>query len=620
MSRLYTRNNRGRQSMLGSVPKFPNLKQRPVDTPRPPNTNTNKNKNTRKYGATNKTAPKRKRTVSTSSESSLTDLGTETGDEASDEESEEEDADEEDDLPAVSAPSRSRILNGTGRKFPYFDRDDVSVAPSVDSMFGDYENYYDEDDDPTLSPEENRKRFENQIFADSDEEIDAYQAVDEISDSDDGLDEGRIAEQELLAMLSEEANSDADLLLNQIDGLSAYGFGDDSDANSIQRYPSSQSEGGIDAGVERHVHFAVDSDPSLFLRMSESPTITRALLPSALPEPSSSIHMAVQRSLGLVDDLDDSDLTDDCLPEEAHSNIPHAAEPENERSPPAATPSKKSAKKAPQRRGPPRGIFIDDGNKTSGILDPSGKIILMTNPHLLGEEFARRYGASQTSSPDVGFAELIDDSDVGDLDSGAGVFGAPGADIMLASLNSAINDPSNPGQAIGPLEAFYPSSSFVFGAYAIDPDDLEENFQPDEDMGEDVINLHDVIKFDDETDDSDAPTSPIFMPPTRELSGFGNTDNSFASFNNNNITAFRRNADPAFAALNNTPSFRDVELFSSPFATPGANRRKRKNHASPYTSSHYKGVTPVQRMWDPSQPQTPEATTPSAGKRRRIMI
>ncbi len=153
MSRLYTRNNRGRQSMLGSVPKFPNLKQRPVDTPRPPNTNTNKNKNTRKYGATNKTAPKRKRTVSTSSESSLTDLGTETGDEASDEESEEEDADEEDDLPAVSAPSRSRILNGTGRKFPYFDRDDVSVAPSVDSMFGDYENYYDEDDDPTLSPE-----------------------------------------------------------------------------------------------------------------------------------------------------------------------------------------------------------------------------------------------------------------------------------------------------------------------------------------------------------------------------------------------------------------------------------------------------------------------------------
>jgi hypothetical protein len=244
----------------------------------------------------------------------------------------------------------------------------------------------------------------------------------------------------------------------------------------------------------------------------------------------------------------------------------------------------------------------------------------MTNPHLLGEEFARRYGASQTSSPDVGFAELIEDSDAGDRDSAADLLSAPGADIMLASLNSAMNDPSNLGQAIGPLEAFYPANSFLIGDYAIDPDDLEENFQPGEDIGEDVIKLRDVIKFDEDTDDSDAPTSPIFMPPSHELSGIGNVNNEFAYLNNHNVTAFRRNADPVFAALNNTPSFRDMELFSSPFSTP-APRRKRKSHASPYTSSHYKGVTPVQRMWDPSQPQpqppTPEASSPA--KRRRLM-
>ena len=239
----------------------------------------------------------------------------------------------------------------------------------------------------------------------------------------------------------------------------------------------------------------------------------------------------------------------------------------------------------------------------------------MTNPHLLGEEFARRYGASQTSSPDVGFAELIDESDVGDREP-TDLVSVPGADIMLASLNSAINDPSNLGQSIGPLEAFYPSNSFLLGDYAVDPDELEENFRPDEELGEDVINLADVIQFDDDTDDSDAPTSPIFMPPTRELSGFGNVNNEFAHLNNNNVTAFRRNADPAFAALSNTPSYYDMELLSSPFATP-APRRKRKHHSSPYTSSHYKGVTPVQRMRDPNHAQTPETSTPA--KRRRIM-
>jgi len=179
-----------------------------------------------------------------------------------------------------------------------------------------------------------------------------------------------------------------------------------------------------------------------------------------------------------------------------------------------------------------------------------------------------------------------------------------------------MNDPANLGQAVGPLEAFYPSSSFVLGDFAIDPDELEENFRPIEDDGEDVIQLRDVIKFDDETDDSDAPTSPIFMPPNSAASGVGKVNNEFAYLDNNNVMAFRRNADPAFAALNNTPSFRDLELFSSPFTTP-APRRKRKNHASPYTSSHYKGVTPVQRMWDPNPPQTPDTTTPV--KRRRLM-
>lgn len=298
-------------------------------------------------------------------------------------------------------------------------------------------------------------------------------------------------------------------------------------------------------------------------------------------------------------------MTDDCLPEEALQSTPHQIE-DKEASPPLtpSPPSKKAGKKPARRRGPPRGIFIDEGDKTSGILDSSGKIILMTNPHLLGEEFARRYGASQTSSPDVGFAELIDESDIGERESGDLMIG-PNADIMLASLNSPINDPSNQGQAIGPLEAFYPTNNLLFD------EDLVGDFQGDE-LGEDVIDLADVIQFDSETEDSDGLTSPLSMPRGQSFMG-----NDFAHLNNVNVTAFRRNADPTLAAMNKLPRQQlDMNLTSSPIATP-APRRRKKNHASPYTSSHYKGVTPVQRMRDPNNGRTPETSTPA--KRRRLM-
>ena len=273
-------------------------------------------------------------------------------------------------------------------------------------------------------------------------------------------------------------------------------------------------------------------------------------------------------------------------------------------SPPST--SKKSGKKAIRRKGPPRGIFIDDGDKTSGILDSSGKYILMTNPHLLGEEFARRYGASQASSPDVGFAELIEESDGGDYESTELMVG-PAPDIMIAGLNSPSNGPLGHGQTVGPREAFYPSTNFLF-------DDGVHGDIPGDDLGEDVINLEDVIKFDDsDPDDSDALTSPIFVPgQTQTFSG-----KDFSHLNSGNVTAFRQNADPALLRMRRLSARVDMGLVNSPLATTSPRRRKR-THSSPYTSSHYHGVTPVQRMRDPNDGRNPETATPA--KKRRFMI
>ncbi len=271
-------------------------------------------------------------------------------------------------------------------------------------------------------------------------------------------------------------------------------------------------------------------------------------------------------------------------------------------SPLPSPPSKKSGKSPARRKGPRRGIFIDEGDKTSGILDSSGKIILMTNPHLLGEEFARRYGASQTSSPDDGLIDLIEESDAasGDRDS-VDVTVGPTPDIMLAGLNSAANGSLSQGQAIGPLEAFYPSSNFMFN------DDPMADFKAEE-LGEAVVDMTHLIRFDSDPEDSDGLASPIYMPQNQSF-----MSDHFPHLNAGNVTAFRHHADPAISRL---PQHLDINLTSSPLASPATRRRKR-NHSSPYTSSHYQGVTPVQRMRDPNSGRATDDATPA--KKRRLM-
>ena len=245
-------------------------------------------------------------------------------------------------------------------------------------------------------------------------------------------------------------------------------------------------------------------------------------------------------------------------------------------------------------------------------MDSTGKIILITHPHLLGEEFVRRYGNSASNSPSVGFEELIDESEAGDSHELVDVTPAVGTDIMLANLESTISGTANPGQATGPQEAFYPAPGFQIDDYAFDANDFEDDLAGDPELGEDVINMNDVIKFDDDSDDSDEATSPIYMPPGKHLPSLGNGDNGFSHLNNENVTAFRRNASQAQTTFSNTPSFPEFSELSTP-----ARARKRKANDSPYTSSHYNGVTPVQRMRDPNPPSTPDSTV--RPKRRRVM-
>ena len=242
--------------------------------------------------------------------------------------------------------------------------------------------------------------------------------------------------------------------------------------------------------------------------------------------------------------------------------------------------------------GPRWGVFIDNGDKASGQLDATGKNLIITDPHLLGEEFVRRYANSALSSPGNTFAEILEGSDVTETPDLEAVAPFASVDVMLGNLNAARRDTN--GSMTGPQEAFFPLAPGIA--------DYETDL--DSDLGEDVINYDNVFQFDDnESEDSDsqvqdASASPAQAPPKTPMAN--PTNHLYALMDSGNpVTAFRRSADPNFATLKTTPSFQRLAELSSPLPTVGSptGSRKRKNtNESPYASPHYDGVTPVQRI------------------------
>lgn len=234
------------------------------------------------------------------------------------------------------------------------------------------------------------------------------------------------------------------------------------------------------------------------------------------------------------------------------------------------------------------------------MLDKTGKIMLITHPHLLGDEFARRYGNSAASSPAAVFDELLSESDFAETPNYSNITPASDMDMMLNAGN--VIDAN--GIVTGPQEAFFP--------LGLNPSDFADDFDfgldAGEDLGEDVIKMDDVIKFDDDSDDSEAPASPFFATPKAPL------NQRFWAPSASTVTAFRRHQD----SFKTTPSFSRFTELSSPQEALSGSRKRKATNESPYASAHYKGVTPVQRMTNTGNmlPSTPDTVRP---KRQRLM-
>lgn len=245
MARLYARNSKGRTALLPSPARTTRSHAIPDTNPNTFSETTDPPSQSSRSVSNRQPTTKPRLTTSTGHHADSTG-GDASGDEADNDEDNDGDDDDEDndEEPDFLAPSRVGHLHQTGRK---------------------------------ISPLE----YENGLFADSDEDDDdVYEAVNDISDSDDCFQEE--SEEQI------EAFDEQDILhefLDNIDGLSAVGYGGDLDPLEALTAFSDESGSSTDAINERRVRFTSDLEQRTnILNGSLSPLLTRALLPSALPE------------------------------------------------------------------------------------------------------------------------------------------------------------------------------------------------------------------------------------------------------------------------------------------------------------------------------------------------
>lgn len=268
-----------------------------------------------------------------------------------------------------------------------------------------------------------------------------------------------------------------------------------------------------------------------------------------------------------------------------------------------------------RRKGPPRGIFTVDQDKSWAILDSTGTKILQipaanTNRHAWLDEMSQSNSTPPSSTSPLNASVILrrkeppvsiaPAADLGLLLSAA----VP--DVMMAGLNAKDSlAESDHGQAVGPPEAFYSNGlQLVGGDYAVSP-------EPESDAYDEEVNsstkklgcpLQEFLEDfgDDDSEEVDSEL-PLYAPADDSL--MGDNDGLFGHLNKVNVTAFRRSANPVGASRPGTSYSYDLQTspIADSFALPAVPVRtttshKRKVSSTPYQDEKiYGDVTPVER-------------------------
>jgi len=223
---------------------------------------------------------KKKSRLSSFSEAESTTSGDKSDGESDMDEASEEADDESEDPEADALSHLAKLPCGAG---PTPSNQESAGFPEL----GEWAGFPDLPD--TKDPYDIEQDLEKTIF-DSDDDL-VYERVNEVSESENENDADleRAEEALLTAEFDEERTSH---FANQIDGMSAYGFGDDSEDEEEGSifFPFSSSDEANEAH-ERRVHFQEQMSfieqqevgmPHAFTVLGHSPTMTRSLLPSAM--------------------------------------------------------------------------------------------------------------------------------------------------------------------------------------------------------------------------------------------------------------------------------------------------------------------------------------------------
>lgn len=284
--------------------------------------------------------------------------------------------------------------------------------------------------------------------------------------------------------------------------------------------------------------------------------------------------------------------------------------------PNSPSPTKENKKRSSRRKkGPRRGIFTVDQDKSWAILDSTGKKILQipaanTNRHAWLDEMSQSTSTPSTSASPMNASLKLRGEATASVVPAANaglVINTALPDVMMAGLSG-----KNPltegdrGLTVGPPEAFYSSGlQLVGGDYAITP-------EPESDAYEEATPITKKVGFplaefledlgDDDSDDADCAL-PLFAPADENLTG--DNEGLFDHLNNVDITAFRPCADPMSASRPSTAYSYDLQMSPTaalsfalpavPIKTPKPSH-KRKVSTTPYQDEKiYGDVTPVER-------------------------
>lgn len=262
MARIYTRNSKGlRPALVSPVRATRSHAMQDTTSPNEPL------ETARSPPQSSRSAPPCQPALRRRPAASTGRPGASTGDDTSGDEADNDDEDDEDDgdgedndeKPESFAPSYARRVHKAGRK--------TSPLPDQGDLFDDDD---DDDDDAFYEGVNDYTDSDGGINEESEEQIEAFEEQDILHEFEALVDQ-------------EEALHE---FLDNIDGLSAVGYG--GDLEPLEALEASSDDSGSsssDTTVQRHVHFHSDIEQrTTMLSAPLSPLLTRALLPSALPE------------------------------------------------------------------------------------------------------------------------------------------------------------------------------------------------------------------------------------------------------------------------------------------------------------------------------------------------